>query len=70
MSMKTGCYQDLSIGGITVMILTHEELEELRRRGKFSFSGGGARPYQAPTEIDKWRVLNQGQEQKYFDRRE
>lgn len=71
MSLKTGCYQDLSIGGLTVMILTHVEYEDLKRKGRWCFSGGHVEPYDAPkdTPMNKWVALSQSQEQRYLDRR-
>ena len=71
MSMKTGCYQDLSIGGIMVRILTHDELEELKKCKYSPIGIHSTRPYFAPADspMDKWCALHQGQEQGYVDRR-
>ena len=71
MSLKSGCYQDLSIGGVSVILLTHAELEELKNRCRYNFTGGNTQPYQAPKDspMNKWCALNQSQEQRFLDRR-
>ena len=72
MSLKTGCYQDLSIGGLTVVIMTHAEFIELRDRCCYTSIGiHSTSPYCAPKDepMEKWCALNQSQEARYLDKR-
>ena len=70
MSLKTGCFQDLSIGGITVWMVTHQQFVELQRCRYQRLSNKGEPKWTVPQEpMDTWSALKECQEEKYTDRR-
>ena len=71
MSLKSGCFQDLSIGGLQVKLLSNAEYVELRDRCFYSSMGiARTEVWQDPDEPeDKWIELWRSQNQKFLDRR-
>jgi len=71
MSLKSGCFQDLSIGGLQVALISHAELEKLKKRCYYSAMGiARTETWQDPDEPeDKWIELWRSQNQKFLDRR-
>ena len=71
MSLKSGCFQDLSIGGLQVMILTHREYVEMRDRCYYSPMGiARTEVWTDPDEPEnKWIELWRTQHAKFLDRR-
>ena len=71
MSLKSGCFQDLSIGGLQVALISHADLEELKKRCYYSAMGIGKTETWEDTDESKdpWIELWKAQHAKFLDRR-
>ena len=71
MSLKSGCFMDLSIGGINVVLISHADLQKLKKQCYYSAMGiARTETWSDPDEPeDKWIELWKSQHQKFLDRR-